>query len=357
MERCKITMLGISGSGKSSFFSGLYHSLITGTVKSKDNTTMVNLIGLDDDGEVHRLTGLSTAQVMQQYKISNIMGNREGTWETEDFNFKLEIMDRQMKTYNIPIHIFDYKGGLLQNVSSDDDKAEAEILMTKVIDSHVILIMADAIQLANNAHNLIRRKEKTGADRINPVLKSLLPLMRKESVTVLLLLTKSDSERIDQSYKKDNYKKLRELARETFDTVFAYSEMLKREKNWNFGIVPITAVGEGNVNTRYIEGASRFVCELKNDANPKQENIDNVIIYAVYQSLKNSMNQLEKEIEECTDVIARCKKFSLNFRERKELSERKERECRKLMRESELCSRSALVLNEGFASEFACISL
>lgn len=355
MERVKITMLGISGAGKSSFFSGVYHSLITGTVKAKDNSTVVSLCGVDDDGSVNRLTALSTAQVMEQYKIDNIMGNREGTWDISEFNFMMDIMDSRFATYQIPIHIFDYRGGLLQNVNNEDDKAEAEILMTKVIDSHVLLIMADAIQLTNNANNAIKRKEKTGADRINPVIKSILPLMKKENVTVLLLLTKSDSERIDLSYKKDDYKKMKELARETFDTVFAYSEMLKRDKNWNFGIVPITAVGEGNVITRFIEGGSRFVCELKKEATPKQKNVDNVIIYSVYQALKNNMSHLEREIDKCTEILEQCKKFSFDFRHRKQLAERKEEERRKLKQENELCCKSVMALNEGFGSEFSSI--
>lgn len=357
MERIKITMLGISGSGKTSFFSGLYHSLIAGTVKSKDKTTMVNLIGLDDDGGIDRLTGLSTAQIMEQYKISNVMGNREGTWEISDFNFKLEIIDRQSKQYEVPIHIYDYRGGLLQVTRDEDEKEEAEILMTKVINSHVLLIMADAIQLTNNAHNSVRRKEKTGADKINTIMKSLIKSMRKESVTVLLLLTKSDSEKIDQSYKMDGYKKMRELAKETFDSVFAYSELLKKERNWNFGIVPITAVGEGNVNTRYIEGASRFICELKNDADPQQKNIDNALLYSVYQTLKNRMHNYERKIEECTAVIQQGKKFGFDFFERRQAAENMKVEKSKLLKENEVCAKSAMILNEAFAGEFACINV
>lgn len=312
MKRIKVTMLGISGSGKTSFISGLYHSLVSGTVKK--NGSLTSLIGLEDDGTVHATTGLSTSQLLENYKIKEVMSAFSGTFETQDFNFNLRLIDKGMREQFVPIHVFDYKGGLLMDLED-----ESEILLNQVKNSDAILIMLDAIMLTHYADDMFKCKEITGADHMNMIMNSLSTVMNKKGVTILTVLTKTDSNAIPDVYKADDFLKLKELAKEALDTVFAFSEFQSSTKNWKYGIIPVTALGEGNSNTEEIPGG--FKCEIKEGANVKQKNIDTALLYAIYNSVESRIKEYEDDVKNLEEVIAASKKFGFDRKARKKEAE------------------------------------
>lgn len=353
MKRLKVTMLGISGSGKSSFFSGLYHSMVTGAVLAPDGKTVIALNGLEDDGKVHGTTGLSTAQIMEQYKIRNIMSNREGTWNTENFNFAIDVIDRNNITYSLPLYIFDYRGGLLTDIDTDDDEEEATVLMEKVKDSDAVLILLDSIKLANNANNLLECKERVGADRINIIMKSMIQQMQQNGVTVLTLLTKTDSDRIPDQFKVDGYAKLCELAKNVLDGIYSYSSMLIQSRGWSFNIIPITAVGEGNSTTKTIPGTiGEYVCELNVGASPKQKNIDLSLIYAIYKTLFCRIEQYDAMIRGCAEKIVNAKKIGFDRKARLREAELAKEKMLQYVDWKNLCENTSNVISEAFSQKF-----
>lgn len=333
MPRIHITMLGVSGSGKTSFISGLSHSMVKDQVKM--NNVLLKLIGLENDGKVHEVTPLKQIKLLEDFQIREVMdGTKEKTSMSQDFNFPgtsvSQVLEFHLRITNkealnelfVPINLFDYKGGLItggevlqkeKNEVYFEDNPEA--LLSEVRNADVILIVVDSILLVNYASDIDLCKIKTGAEHINMIINYLSTIMSQRGVTIITVLSKTDSTEIPEEYKENGFEKLCSLAKNVLSGIYEYVPFLEKTRGWVFGMIPVTALGEGNSIMSYENGGYR--CKIKNVAAIKQKNIDVALLFAIYNALKNRYEKYRQKVEEYERMMQEAKKIGFDRKARK----------------------------------------
>lgn len=373
-ENIKISMIGPSGSGKTMVLSAFHQAFISGCV-SGDNGAVVSVTGSQDDpafrGDDPKgfLSGIYTSQIMASYAQSRLMATQgkdgrvkaaaAGTVEMTNFNFDLDVSTAAGQELSQSIKLTDYRGGILsldRKSATELDDLEVRAFMDNLSKSEIIFILLDGIKLAQYRSNDSLRKEKTGADRINPLMNSLMSNPGK-GVNVIVLVTKVDCDVIPADLRENNYQRLCELACSTLDTVYAKSTNLTRHHGWTFSVVPVTAIGENTSLTNYVKDIDEYVCLIKNGADIKQKNIDSAIIYSIRNTLSYRSSMLAKLLRDCEAKLnAEYKQFGIfNVRQRKAVIEELEKKKSELSKERDKYQLMLNAMNEGFASRFGAI--
>ena len=314
-EQIKIAMAGPSGSGKTVLLSGFNEALVMGCSVGKDNIH-VNATGSKDDArfrgteESGKTVGLTTAQIMEKYDVTKLMstvksnGERTeaapGTVLMENFYFDINLFSKDGESHSQVVKLTDYRGGLLSlkyNQLNETDISESQMYMEDLSTSEIIIIPIDGIKLAQHMDNDYRRKKATGADRINALMNAV---MKKpiNGVSVMVVVTKVDSDRIPFELKENNYSDLCSLACKTIDSIWVNAGHMRTKYDWNFSVVPCTAIGEKNSITTYIPETDDYICSIRSNANIKQQNIDIAFIHAIGSALKSRVNKLDRDIAE-----------------------------------------------------------
>jgi GTPase SAR1 family protein len=366
----KITLLGLSGSGKTSFLSGVWQAFIDGGVTGTDGS-LLNVTCSEGDaficGDNAKSIGFNLGQLKDQFWIRRNMASQSkdgrigsaaaGTVEMTQVNLNWDV-EAPGARYSQPIRITDYRGGLLslnrENVTEMDEE-EISTLADELYDSEVILILLDGIKLAQHAGNQSLRKEKTGADRLNVLMNAVMKKPRRGTV-VMVGITKVDSDIIPAKYKEDNYKALCQLACATLDGVYNHAKFMTRY-GWTFAVVPLSAVGEGNSVTQYIPEMDDYVCAIKAGADVRQQQIDSAVIYAMRNVFTRRCKDLNREMENHDAKIEEeySKMTLFTSRARRAYIEehrKKKSECEAIYNKY---SSILDVMNEGFASHYTAV--
>jgi GTPase SAR1 family protein len=287
-------MLGISGSGKTSFLSGVYQTMM---MNSFHGLTLVSAVNTD--------------QAYQQMgQIADIaLINREdyafalGTQETTIFPLTLENDGKEICDFDFT----DYRGGDVADIlnAGGSMSASASMLKAQLINSDAILIFADASVLARGS-KVVEWQKASGATRIGPLLNMLIREMGDKPLTVLLVLTKTDDENIPEELKANHYVRLVERAMQAFDLVYQIVHS-HQEDGWSFGVIPVSAVGEGNSTTiqKDVDGQIVFQSKVKEGCVPEPYNIDVAMIYTIACILSQwSLNMNAEKTELMNRFIA-----------------------------------------------------
>lgn len=315
-----ISMVGISGSGKTMLTSGFYKAFIESCVEGNNGAVIRATGSLDDpffrgtDAE-GAYNGLTLSQQLDRLKTSKLMAVQgkdgrigrasAGTVEMTHLHLDWDVASTNGVQLSQTIKLTDYRGGIL-SLSSDNitdvDTEECKAFMDNLYESEIILVLLDGIKLAQYRDNASLRKEKTGADRINVLMNAVMKYPRK-GVTLMLVVTKVDSDKIPDDLKANNYKGLCQLACETVDCVYKMSKIMTQSHEWTFAVAPITAIGEDNSVTQYVPEMDEYICAIKNSADVKQHNIDSVMLYSIRNALTQRCKDMAKEIELCERSI------------------------------------------------------
>lgn len=320
MDQIKISMVGNSGSGKTMLLAGFNESLVMGCTVGKDNIHMT-ATGSKDDArfrgaeESGKTTGLTTAQIMEKYDAAKLMAVEKnngdfteaapGTVLMEHFYFDVNLTSKDGDEYSQVIKITDLRGGLFDlkyNQLNETDISETQIYMEDLTTSEIIIIPIDGIKLAHYRDNDYLRRKTTGADRINALMNAVMKKPMK-GVTVLVVVTKVDSDLIPIEFKEDNYSKLCTLACKTLESIWANAKNMHAKYDWNFSVIPCTAIGERNSITTFIPEFDEFSCAIRNKANIKQKNIDLAFIYSIKNALNSRVKKLDDDIAEYDENI------------------------------------------------------
>lgn len=290
MEPIRISLLGISGSGKTSFLAGLNVAFRTSLVGEQD--VIASLVRTFGDDNISITDIFKVMNHPNENTIEGAMG-ASGTRVRNNINYVFGINFDDLK--KIPTNVIDYEGGWISGVDVPPD--DADIVMDFLLDSNVIFIIMDGIILANEQENLIEKK--TGALNINLILNRLMmDKDKKRDVSVVTVLTKTDSICIDSKYKENNFEKLCDKAKQILGVYSpAVINRMKREYGWDFSMIPVTLVGENNSVTKKDNNGNYFSF-IKEGAIPKQKNIDIAYLYGVKNSLDKKCVSYKKEIEE-----------------------------------------------------------
>ena len=369
-----ISMIGISGSGKTMTLSGVYEAFMSSCVAGS-NGAVISATGSRYDATFRgdepggEMVGILAPVAFERYRQKVLMSVQDkngklssaaaGTVEMSEFVFDWDVTSPSGIELSQPIKWTDYRGGILSldgRKITDSDIADCKAFMGNLQESEVILILIDGIKLAQNRDNASLRKEKTGADRINALMNAVMKNPNK-GVTVSILVTKVDSDKIPADLKSNNYQGLCKLACDTIDCVSIKSQNMTRNYNWNFSVIPVSAIGENNSVTNYIPEIDEYYCAIKHGADVHQKNIDAALIYCIKNAMTERCNTLNDQITECDAKInSELSKMGIfNTRQHKESISHwtKEKNMHEKLRKKYISMLTSI--NEGYSNQFAVV--
>lgn len=292
-KKIRITMLGISGSGKTSFLSGVYQTMIM------DSFHGLSLVPSIDSGNSYQQIGQIADIALINRKDFDFA---DGTLETTIFPLTLQNRGKEICRFDFT----DYAGGDVLNIlnARGDMSSGAKALKNQLLGSDAVLVFADATVLCQGK-NVVEWQQMTGATKINPLFNLLNREMGDRPLTVLFVLTKTDDERIPKEMKRNNFAVLSERAVQTFGMIY---QMVQNhvQDGWSFGVIPVSAIGEGNYrlnSTCDSEGKLIMRPVIKEGHAPQPYNIETALVYAVACILSQWKEEVNREKESLTQRL------------------------------------------------------
>ncbi len=322
MSNITFTMLGLSGTGKTHACKSLFYMMERDKSDHKIYLTATGDTVQEKLQNMHFIRNYAP-DTRDQFTCSGT----EGVWELP---LALCIGYRQgLPTWpilNVPIR--DYAGGIVQTIASGmrDDvdyerKMNAENLMNAILSSDVLMLLADANILSEEAGpngSLDKIKDALARD-INNIFMSYVETKDSEFTrrqrTVILMLTKCDSNLIPEELSADDFQGL--MARAV--TVFGSIVRVCEQNNWPFAIVPTSACGNGNSYTRR-EDFGRYESTLDPSCGMQPYGFDLAFLYGLMSELQyRATNKIDDSAEIYnTEQMKREQRAEVNKASRKE---------------------------------------
>ena len=287
----KITMVGKSGSGKTTYMAGLHQRLGSSraagfyiTPSAKSFSQAIETIGNFED--------LSFGSRDFRFPPGTV---RTTLWSFDFFHGRDFVSDFQW---------IDYRGGILEDFTSPDlssdteKKAQVDELMGHLEISNAVLIFCDAIQLTSYG-NLEQARLHSGAKIINTLFRLYSIHHPYSNLSLVILLSKADSDLIEPKWKNDNYHELIQRGLEAFDEITDLA--VGNQGRWTGGILPVGSVGEGNVRSRAITPADFRNPVTVSDAIvgfPDPLNVHHPLFFCVGNTLQYMKNVAEANVED-----------------------------------------------------------
>ncbi|MBR1592037.1 MAG: hypothetical protein IJ666_03385 [Ruminococcus sp.] len=296
MEKIRISMLGGSGTGKTSFFSGIIHSMIVNPIIVGDGATkstiMLSSKGikqsssyfLDDDGSGSLVQSMNNNALLAKYLID---GEDNGfgiaTADSVEFSFDLLIN-------NLPcceIIIADYAGELIDDPNNQAMANNLNQLCDNIAESDALIVMADSVIISKYLGNNNLIQKETGARIINMIFPTVKKVIEKRNrpLTTVVALTKTDSLKVTDMMRKSNFANISKVI---YDNIYASTFSSMDEKTDSWGIIPVSAIGNGNVDESN---------HIKSGANIQPENIDIAIVFSIASSISKILADKDTAIE------------------------------------------------------------
>ena len=290
----RITMLGVSMSGKTSFLSGVYQTMM---VDSFQGLSLVSSVGGEEDYEM----------ISEIADIALI--NRDGfefpagTDRTTVFPLMLQKGSRDICRFEFT----DYRGGDIEEILKKHSEymESARDIRNRLVKSDAILIFADAVELSLGSSR-VHWQAAVKATKINPMFRALVNEMGDRPLTVLIVLSKTDDPTIPEYMKVNDFAVLVDRAVEAFHAVFEIVDS-NYERGWSFGVVPVSTVGEGNSETTTqlnAAGQKTRVSRVKDGCVPEPFNIGETMVYTIACILNQRRMQKMAEKEALSKSFA-----------------------------------------------------
>ena len=256
----KITMLGISGSGKTVYMSAMSALFFQGDV---NGYTIANRNDSYSDGTF----------VFKKFDEINTLYEKgefpNGTSSSTVMPLELRYRGNRV----LDIDWIEYRGGAIKELASGVENDKNAELFATLIASDVVLVLVDSVVLHTYSNDMIARN-KVGANEISQLLTFVA---RKKHLDVIFLLTKIDSSFID--IKRDLNVLCKRVER-------IYTHFLT-ETNTDismYPIIPVGAIGVGNVKTERskMETASGSQIDIIKNTVTNYENMHTIQIAASF---------------------------------------------------------------------------
>lgn len=287
MSSITITMLGLSGTGKTHACKSLFRMM------ERENSD--HKIFLTADGNTYQEKSENTRLIRDYAPETRDRFTRSGTEGVWELPLALCVNYRKgLPNYPIlKIPVLDYAGGIVQTVArgiqEDEDyeaQQNAKKLLDSILESDVLMLLADANILSENPQpnaSLNQIKDSIGRN-INDIFINLVELYDSSFIsrqrTVILMLTKCDSNLIDSSLLDNDYCGL--MARAA--TVFKPILEVCRQYDWPFAVVPTSACGNGNSHTTRLD-FGRYTSMLDPNAEMEPYGFDIAFLYGLMSEL------------------------------------------------------------------------
>ncbi len=291
MNDIKISMLGISGSGKTAFLSGICDTFISGNIevydKSKDNENhLFKILPYYADNTAETNIG-----DIRRYSIRNNRGFSSVSTE----NTKKYMLNIHDDTYDVAnplctVSFIDYKGGFIEGLVNEKSDDNVKDVRDELLRSNVILIFVDAVRLSRCTSPGLYN-EMLGNDDINTFFNTNRFVNKK--MTILFVLTKDDS---PEAICDDR------IVIDRIQRAFEISIRIIERNKWNMGIIRTSAVGRNAVDPQ------------TNRISPEAEiipyGIDSVLFYSIYRTVSEAVTDIHIKLSEMekASVLTRMSK-------------------------------------------------
>lgn len=273
MNDIKISMLGISGSGKTAFLSGICDTFISGNIEVNDsknnNESHIFKIlpyyqGNDQETNIGDIRRYS---IRNNHSFTSI-----STENTKKYMLNIHDDAYSMSDALCTVSFIDYKGGFIENIVNERSGEEVKDVRNELLMSNVILIFADAIRLSR-VTGAGQYSSALGSDDINTFFNTNHFVNRK--MTILFVLTKDDSPEVCE----DNDELIEKLMH-----AFETTVKIAQRNNWNIGVIRTSAVGRNVIDPQ--------TGEIIPEAEIVPYNIDSVLFYSIYRTVSEEVTDL-----------------------------------------------------------------
>jgi len=281
----KITMLGVSGSGKTTYMCGLLERLLENRSHNYRIMPINKDISFPD-----RANLIEVGKLMQLTYTS--LNNRfpKGTNATTVWNFEVYKKNKFITTFEW----IDYRGGLIDHLLLNEGTAvqeDIDDLLDHIEESHSVLFFADGIVLADPKLTINQKKKRLGASILNILFRRIASDNFDKELGIVLLITKADSDLIGQDYKDNNFDKLRKTAAQVFKEISYLCE--DSEGRWIGKIGVVGSVGMGKVNSDIKDGT--IITDIIDDPDPF--NVEYPLFLLMQSAYDRSMDALIQNIK------------------------------------------------------------
>jgi hypothetical protein len=306
-----VTMVGVSGSGKTSFMAGLYEVLGTTNINGFHLRPMTNARqpAPKNPNDISEATDATNAIIsMGDWNKISFGGQglnfpRAGTAYTTIWPFDLLHETNLVSSFRW----IDYKGGLLEDISSStsDEKNLVQLLNT-IFSSQAVMLFVDSI-IITRYDDLDEARYWSGARQLNQIIETYNQHNRQSILTLTIVLTKADA--VEEKWKIDDYKTLIHRGLEVFEPIINLCH--NNEPRWRGGIVPVSAVGEGRAKTVVTEPETfqePIKVETQLLAFPKPMNVDHALFFCIGTILEQLSKVTQHKIWDLDQKIKHAQK-------------------------------------------------
>ncbi|MDE6035473.1 MAG: hypothetical protein K2G36_06145 [Ruminococcus sp.] len=295
----RISMLGGSGSGKTSFLSGIVQSMMVNNVVfgtgGTSSSILLNAVETRNtnsfftDGEVVE-SAINNAVLLSQYLLSNEPDAPNGGFvnsTTDSIEFVFDLLIDGIQCCRIAI--VDYAGELIDNPDNEAMQSNLKQLCSNIAQSDAIIIMADMSIIAGHSDNIFSLQRELGANMVNMIFPNIKAITESNNkpLTTLIAMTKSDHHEIPDMMKTSNFAGISNIL---YEKVYRKMFTCMNSNNDSWGIIPVSAVG----NTNNTDEDNHIV----ENADIQAENIDNAILFCISNSLTRIISDKETELSE-----------------------------------------------------------
>lgn len=305
----RISLLGGSGRGKTTFISGIYQSLVSGTVSIGDNVYVsLEVVSVRESSNYFDSDSIGGAllaanSIDRQYYIDEYFPDPTETLNSTEFTFNLKINN----VVCCKLVIADYAGEFIDHPPAAENENYAR-MCEQLANSDAIVIVADTVVIAEHYGNEHKIKNEIGANIVNSIYDVIMRITRRnhKSITTLIALTKTDHLKIPDAMKRSNFA---DISTYVTEKIYQKACVSISSDKLPFGVIPVSAVGENRTNEANL---------IIPDANIAQVNIDTAVLFCLYCSIQKIIDNKVTEIER----INRENKFLVSIFSKKNKQEK-----------------------------------
>lgn len=288
----KVTMVGISGSGKTTYMSSLYETL--GDAGQNEAGFYIAPRSIQQFDKAILSVG-----DFSRFSLTDKFQWPDGTQQTTVWPFTVYHNSRPVTYFDW----IDYRGGILTEITDASDTNDiSDAMKSEIIDlashielSNAVILVADAFTITYYP-SIKEARHRSGARRIHEIFTTYSRIYPNRNLTFVIILTKADT--VNPEWKRDNYAPLLERGMEVFNQMVS---LCRQNPSWEGGIVPVSAVGEGNARRTIVSTGDvihPFKTEDKIVGFPHPLNAEHVLFFCLGQTLKQMKLEAEKTIRQ-----------------------------------------------------------
>ena len=276
-------MLGTSGAGKTTYMLGLNEVLGMRSIQDfkivpASTSVMAGLAGI---GEFRQHSFEAT-----DYEFP------EGTKETTFWHFSLLHRTREITSFRW----VDYRGGCIDDLfGTSQPEEEVTSLLGHIAVSNGVMVFCDAVSIAQYSENQAFRW--TGARNVIQLLELFSHHFPNSTLSVVVVLTKADSDLIPDELRKSNFEGLVSKTKSVFRDLGRLCEV--NRPRWRGGIVPVGVVGVGNVESEICDSKDfrrPNTVTTKIVASPEPFNVEHPLFYTIGNVLAFMKTRAEQDL-------------------------------------------------------------